>query len=138
MTDPGTGQKAAPPVRDQGGAIDGASGRRDRDWLIPFLLLCMRERDPYGHELAREIIAAGFAAVRVGEIYRVLRRMEAEGLIFCEREEPDCTLSLRRYGLTETGEAYLDFLAHSLELYRVDVDYFLGAYRGGSTREENV
>ncbi len=140
MTDAGTGQKAVPRTRDQGraSAIDGASRRRDRDWLVPFLLLSMRERNPYGHDLAREIIAAGFAAVRVGEIYRVLRRMEGEGLVFCEREEPDSTLSLRRYGLTEAGGAYLDFLAHSMELYRADVDFFLQAYRGDPTREENV
>ena len=115
MTDAGTGQKAVPRTRDQGraSAIDGASRRRDRDWLVPFLLLSMRERNPFGHDLAREIIAAGFAAVRVGEIYGVLRQMEGEGLVFCEREEPDSTLSLRRYGLTEAGGAYLDFLAHS-------------------------
>ena len=47
---------------------------RYRDWLMPSLLLCMREGYLDGHELLREMEDPGFGAVRPGDVYMTLRR----------------------------------------------------------------
>ena len=108
--------------------MDGASDSWSRDWLVPFLLLCVRDRDLYGHELLEQLAAFGFGTTRPGEVYRVSRSLEGEGLIFSERGNMDYLISRRRYGITEDGKAYLDFLAHSFEEYRREVEHFFLAY----------
>jgi PadR family transcriptional regulator, regulatory protein PadR len=106
-----------------------------RDWFVPFLLLCMRGGDLQGHELMDRLADLGFSAVRPGEIYRTLRRAEEEGLIFSEKESLGYLLSQRRYGLTEPGKAYIEFLADSLKTYRDEIEAFLLAYADRPRRE---
>jgi len=113
---------------ESGGGIEGARIPPDRVWLLPFLLLCLRERDLHGYELVYEIGGLGFVAVRPREIYAILREAEGEGLVFSERGEDGCMLSRRRYGLTEAGEAYLEFLSNSLQAYRREIEIFFKAY----------
>ncbi len=86
-----------------------------RDWLAPFLLLlCMRDRDLQGYELMGRLLDLSLDAVRPGEVYRMLRRAEAEGLVSSGREQLGYLLSRRRYGLTEPGRAHAVFLASAL------------------------
>lgn len=114
--------------------MNGTSDARPRDWFVPFLLLCLRGRDLFGRELLEKIAVLGYGAVRQGEVYRTLRRMEEEGLIFSDKGKMDYVLSRRRYGLTESGEAYLEFLAHSLGEYRKEIEVFFQAYEGPALR----
>lgn len=106
-----------------------------REWLMPFLLLCMRGGAPRGHELMAGVSDLGFDSVRPGEIYRTLRQAEEEGLIFSEREKLGYLLSRRRYVLTEPGEAYIEFLADSMRSYQNEIEAFLKAYEGPAIRE---
>lgn len=99
-----------------------------RDWLVPFLLLCLRDGELRGHELTSRVADLGFGAVRPGEVYRTLKRAEEEDLVFSEREHLGYLLSRRRYGLTEPGEAYIEFLADSLGSYQKEISAFLRAY----------
>ena len=99
-----------------------------RDWFLPFLLLCMHGEDLRGHELMGRLADLGFGAVRPGDVYRTLRRAEGEGLVFSENQRLGYLLSQRKYGLTEPGEAYIEFLADSLETYRREIEAFLLAY----------
>ena len=99
-----------------------------RDWFLPFLLLCMRDEVVKGHELMARLSDQGFGAVRPGEVYRTLRRAEGEGLVFSEKERLGYLLSQRKYGLTEPGRAYIEFLADSLKTYREEIEAFLFAY----------
>lgn len=112
------------------GVMDGARETWTHGWLVPFLLLSMRDGEHYGHELLERMGELGFEGTRPGEIYRTLRLLEGEGLTFSERGKVEYLLSRRRYGLTEDGVAYLEFLAHSLELYRRKAESFLLAYEG--------
>ncbi len=105
-----------------------AHDARVRDWLIPFLLLCLRGGDLRGYDLVGKMADLGFGAARPGEVYRSLRRAEEEGLISSEREELGYLLSRRRYGLTEPGEAYIEFLADSLGAYQKEISAFLLAH----------
>lgn len=102
---------------------------------MPFLLLCMRGGALRGHELMGRVSELGFGSVRPGEIYRTLRQAEEEGLVFSERENLGYLLSRRRYGLTEPGEAYIEFLADSMRSYQGEIEAFLRAYERSATRE---
>ena len=102
----------------------------NREWILPFLLLSIRERDLHGNELLQKIGDLGFGAVRAGEIYMVLWKAEREGLVFSEPGEAGHVLSRWRYELTEVGEAYLEFLANSLESYSKEIEVFFRAYDG--------
>jgi PadR family transcriptional regulator, regulatory protein PadR len=101
-------------------------------WLVPSLLLLMRERDSYGQDLTRRTADLGLGAMRSEMVYRTLRQMEMEGIILSERDGYDCRLPRRKYSITEAGEDYLEFWASSLAEYREDMDLFLDVYAGGS------
>lgn len=115
--------------------MDGARETWFGTWLIPFVLLSVRGRDLSGHELLEKLSELGFGETRPGKAYRALRLLEGEGLIFSCRGRMECLISQRRYGLTENGEAYLEFLAHSLERYRKEIDLFFLAYEEQPARE---
>lgn len=112
----------------------GALRAPEASWLVPFLLLGLRDRSSYGHELMQSMDEFGFGAIRPGAIYRVLRRMEKEGLVISERDGSDCRLSQRRYSSTGSGRAYLEFWADSLAEYQEAIDVFLMVYEGSARR----
>lgn len=93
-----------------------------------FFLSCVRPGVVRGRELLRRVEAAGLEGIRPGEMYRILRGMEREGLIFSRRERFEYMLSRHSYGITASGEAYLEFLAESLREYREEMDRFFTVY----------
>jgi poly-beta-hydroxybutyrate-responsive repressor len=119
---------------DEGGEADGTAALSS-EWLLSFLLLSIRGRDLHGNELLQKIGDLGFGAVRSGEVYMILWKAEGEGLIFSEPGDAEHVLSRWRYGLTEVGEAYLEFLANSLESYSKEIEVFFRAYDGRALHE---
>jgi PadR family transcriptional regulator PadR len=97
-------------------------------WLVPFLLLGLRERDSYGHELMRSMSGFDFGPRRPVAVYRALQQMEKEGMVVSERDGSHGRLSRRKYSIAEPGEVYLEFWANSLLRYREEVDFFLRLY----------
>lgn len=108
------------------------------DWIAPFLLICVRERDRHGHELARKMIHAGFEATHPEEMYRTLQQMEKEGVLVSEDDGFDRELSRRRYSITESGDAYLEYLADALMQYGEGIDLFFRLYNKQLTREPRL
>jgi poly-beta-hydroxybutyrate-responsive repressor len=105
------------------------------DWMAPFLLICLQERDHHSDELARKVIDAGFEATHPEEMYRTLQQMENEGVLVSEDDEFDRELSRRRYSITESGDAYLEYLADALMQYGENMDLFFRLYNKPLTRE---
>jgi poly-beta-hydroxybutyrate-responsive repressor len=105
------------------------------DWMAPFLLICLQERDHHSHELARKVIDAGFEATHPKEVYRTLQQMENEGVLVSEVDGFDRELSRRRYSITESGDAYLEYLADALMQYGEKIDLFFRLYNKPLTRE---
>ena len=105
------------------------------DWLVPFLLLGLREQDSCGPELTSKMAGSGFEATPPGEMYRALRYMEKEGMAVSEHEGFDGKPSLRRYSITESGEAYLKIWASCLEGYQEEINLFFKTYADGSARD---
>jgi len=105
-------------------------------WLVPFLLLFMRERDCYGQKLIQRIADLGsLGAMPPGTVYRALRQMKKEGMVLSEPDGLDCRLPRRKYSITDSGEAHLELWANSLMEYQKEVDLFFGAYSNGYVRE---
>jgi PadR family transcriptional regulator PadR len=103
---------------------------RPRNWLVPVILLSLREWNSYGYELMERTAAFGFEAMNPGTLYRTLRQMEKDGVVKSKWETSKGGPARRVYSITDAGEAYLDFWAEALEQYRRNVDAFFRLYAG--------
>ncbi len=113
---------------------------RPRNWLVPVILLSLREWNSYGYELIERTAAFGFEAMNPGTLYRTLRQMEKDGVVTSKWETSKGGPARRIYTITDAGEAYLDFWAEALEQYRRNMDTFFSLYTGHRTppkKEEN-
>ena len=114
----------------------GANGRievRPRNWLVPVILLTLRECASYGYELMERTARFGFEAMNPGTLYRTLRNMERDGLCESEWETSKGGPARRVYSITDAGEAYLDLWAEALEQYRRNMDAFFSLYTGSKS-----
>ncbi len=119
------------------GISDGASTAPASTWLIPFLLLFLRDGVFYRDELKERLDALGVDGIRPEEMHQSLRKMEWEGLVRCYREDDGDGISDTsglRCEVTEVGLAYLEFWANSLTQYREEMDLFLDTYAGVSAK----
>src|SRR5215211_541905 len=107
---------------------------RPRNWLVPVILLALREWNSYGYELMERAAAFGFEAMNPGTLYRTLRQMEKDGVVESKWETSKGGPARRMYSITEAGEAYLDFWAESLEQYQNTMDTFFRLYTGRPLR----
>jgi PadR family transcriptional regulator, regulatory protein PadR len=103
---------------------------RPRNWLVPVILLTLREWNSYGYELMERTAAFGFEAMNPGTLYRTLRQMEKEGVVESKWETSKGGPARRMYTITDAGQAYLDFWAEALEQYRRNMDAFFSLYTG--------
>jgi PadR family transcriptional regulator PadR len=109
---------------------------RPRNWLVPVILLTLREWNSYGYELMERTAAFGFDAMNPGTLYRTLRQMEKEGVVESKWETSKGGPARRMYTITDAGEAYLDFWAEALEQYRRNMDAFFSLYTGRPKSDE--
>jgi PadR family transcriptional regulator, regulatory protein PadR len=107
---------------------------RPRNWLIPVMLLTLREWNSYGYELIEKSASFGFEAMHPGTMYRTLRQMEKNGHVKSEWETTKGGPARRMYTITDAGKAYLDFWAQALEQYQRNVDVFFRLYTGKPQR----
>ena len=102
---------------------------RPRNWLTPVALVLLREESSYGYELMERLLEGfGFEQIRAGSLYRILRRMEQEGLCKSEWETSELGPARRMYSITEDGESYLAAWAKACEQYQNVMDSFARAY----------
>ena len=104
-----------------------------RNWLVPVILLTLRECTSYGYKLMEQAAAFGFVTMNPGTLYRTLRHMEKDGLCESEWDTTNGGGPARRvYSITDAGEAYLDFWAQALEQYQRNMDLFFRLYTSRS------
>ena len=114
-------------VEAQGPTVFGeALEAPEAGWIPPFLLLALRASERHEEDLVLELLFLGFDASRAQTIRRALREMEDEGMVVAA--EPAGAPLGRRYGITRSGEAYLQAWANSLAFYRAELDLLLGIY----------
>jgi poly-beta-hydroxybutyrate-responsive repressor len=98
-------------------------------FVEPSLLLLLRERPLHGYELIERLPElAGEGRIDVGNLYRLLRALEAEGLVTSEWSAELPGPAKRTYELTPEGRRLLDRWAEALREARQDIQNFLDRY----------
>jgi PadR family transcriptional regulator, regulatory protein PadR len=115
--------------------------REDGSWAVrarverfgePALLHLLAQRPTHGYELLERLPAyLGDERVDVGNLYRVLRSLEAEGLVESEWQATLPGPAKRTYTLTDEGRAALDAWLESLATLRESLASFLEDARKG-------
>ena len=98
-------------------------------FVEPAILLLLRERPLHGYELIERLPAlAGEGRIDVGNLYRLLRALEAESLVRSEWSADLPGPAKRTYELTEQGRRLLDRWADSLREAQEVLQRFLNRY----------
>jgi PadR family transcriptional regulator, regulatory protein PadR len=102
-------------------------------FVEPALLLLLRERPMHGYELLERLpeLTGDETRVDVGNLYRVLRALEDEGIVTSEWSAELPGPARRTYELTEAGRGLLDRWAEALRDAGHVIDGFLSRYTEG-------
>jgi poly-beta-hydroxybutyrate-responsive repressor len=118
------------------GRHNAANEAWSKNWLVPVLLLMLREWSSYGYELMEKMSTFGLAAMNPGTFYRTLRQMEKDGMVSSSWDTSEGGPARRVYSITEAGEAYLKYWAESLDQYQRMMDTFFRLYTGRPRSKE--
>jgi poly-beta-hydroxybutyrate-responsive repressor len=94
----------------------------------PAVLLLLRERPVHGYELLEQLPELTGERVDMGNLYRFLRLLEAEGLVSSRWDGEAPGPSKRIYELTDEGRALLDEWAAALRESQARTDAFLARF----------
>ncbi len=114
----------------------GATESWSKNWLVPILLLMLREWSSYGYELMEKVATFGLAAMNPGTFYRTLRQMEKDGMVRSSWDTSETGPARRMYSITEAGETYLKYWADSLNQYQKMMDTFFRLYTGRPSQKD--
>lgn len=107
-----------------------------KNWVVPILLLMLREWSSYGYELMEKMGSFGLSMMNPGTFYRTLRQMEKDGMVRSNWDTSEAGPAKRIYSITEAGEAYLKYWAESLNQYQKMMDTFFRLYGGRRLPED--
>ena len=100
----------------------------------PALLLLLAERPTHGYELLERLPPLlGIESVDVGNLYRILRALEHDGVVSSTWSAELPGAAKRTYELTPSGGRLLEAWIAALETARGGIDEFLQRYheKGG-------
>ena len=102
-------------------------------FVEPALLLLLRDGPTHGYDLADGLAElAPDDPVDLGNLYRLLRSLEYEGLVVSEWSDDLPGRARRTYELTDDGRRLLDAWAGSLHAARDRITTFLSRYEQGA------
>jgi PadR family transcriptional regulator PadR len=91
----------------------------------PAVLLLLREHPAHGYDLLEQLPELTGERVDMGNLYRFLRLLEAEGIVRSEWDDEAPGPGKRVYELTEEGHALLDEWTSALRDAQARTDTFL-------------
>ena len=100
-----------------------------KNFLVPIMLLHLRDFNAHGYELMQKITQFGFNAVDQGNLYRILRQLEKDGKVTSEWDTASDGPAKRIYSITDAGEQYLEIWASSLANYQSMINQFFNLYQ---------
>lgn len=100
------------------------SGGQPRNFVVPCLLLLLREGSAHGYDLVERLVPFGFSS-EPPVVYRNLRRMDAEGLVESAWETSGKGPARRVYWLTPRGHEHLDAWTVAIKYQRRVLDAFV-------------
>jgi PadR family transcriptional regulator len=98
------------------------------DMLTPYVLLAVSLQRAHGYLIEEYLRGLGFLSLEMSTLYRTLRQLEKDGLLYSSWEPGPAGPARRVYSLTDTGRSWLDSWAGMLEAYRGMIDRFFGLY----------
>ena len=93
--------------------------------------MLLRGQPTHGYELLEQLPELTGERVDMGNLYRFLRLLEAEGIVRSQWQDDLPGPSKRTYELTDDGRALLDEWARALADARERIDGFLTRYGEG-------
>ena len=100
-----------------------------RGFVQPRLLLQLASQPAHGYELMEKLNRTGsMASSDPGNLYRMLRSLEENGLVRSNWHTGGPGPARRQYELTEKGAEHLDVWAENLRVARQMLDDFLDEY----------
>ncbi len=111
-----------------------------RDFLVPYVLLALSMQRAHGYVIEQYLHGLGLANVELSTLYRTLRQLEKNGLVYSTWEPGPEGPARRIYSLTDAGRWWLDAGAATLAGYRDIIDRFFGNYEGpfrGANGDDN-
>jgi PadR family transcriptional regulator, regulatory protein PadR len=115
-------------VRRQLGPGDYEVRARVERFAEPAVLLLLRERPVHGYELLEQLPELTGERVDMGNLYRFLRVLEADGIVRSQWDDQAPGPSKRVYELTDEGRALLDSWASALRASQTRLEGFLTRY----------
>lgn len=100
-----------------------------RQYLPACLLLLIGRRPAHGYDLREGLAQMGVQSRDTGQLYRVLRSLEGEGLLVSTWHASGGGPARRTYSLTAAGEARLHQWAHGMTAGQHVVSAFLACHR---------
>src|SRR5437588_261505 len=67
--------------KDKGQFHNAVTEAWSKNWLVPVVLLMLRQWSSYGYEIMEKMAAFGLTAMNAGTFYRTLRKMEKDGMV---------------------------------------------------------
>lgn len=101
-----------------------------RNFVRSCVLLLLAESPAHGYDLLDRLGTLGVVGADAGGLYRMLRSMEQEGLLFSEWETSQSGPARRTYGLTDEGMDWLHAWASVHKQTIRIVETFLDRYQG--------
>ncbi len=101
---------------------------RIQRFVEPAVLLALREGPTHGYELADRIAGTVGVDLDLGNLYRLLRRLEAQGLVVSRWDDAGPGKPKRVYRLTDAGTELLGRWVAALRETRDRIAAFLRRY----------
>ncbi len=120
------------------GAARSRHRRSDGSWSVaarlerfnePLVLAILRDGSAHGYDLAESLRAwVPDEQIDLGNLYRMLRSMENDGIVRSEWSESEPGRAKRTYELTDVGERLLDTWIEALQSTNDTIAQFLQEY----------
>lgn len=120
---------------NQAEETEGEVGFSPKTFLIPYMLLMLRDSLMHGYAIWERLMLMGIPGLDESDratIYRTLRQLEREGKVKSEWNTAADGPAKRVYSLTDAGENFLQIWAVGLNQYRQSLDFFFKMYTGGT------
>ncbi|OCS87102.1 poly-beta-hydroxybutyrate-responsive repressor [Caryophanon tenue] len=99
-----------------------------KNFLIPIMLLHLRDLNVHGYELMEKLTSFGVESIDHGNFYRLLRQLEKDNLVTSQWDTSAGGPAKRIYTITDAGQEYLDIWANSLNQYQQLLNNFFQLY----------
>ncbi|NPV26074.1 MAG: PadR family transcriptional regulator [Firmicutes bacterium] len=103
---------------------------RIEGFIVPCLLLILKEQSIHGYELIEKLETLPFLDVvpDPGVVYRHLRRLEEEGMVESRLEPGSGGPARKVYSLTPEGEGFLKVWESAIRKRKTSLEGFLAAF----------